>query len=292
MKKVISFILVLSLALTVTSFSFASSAVNKNHQNDCHSNSKQTVEDENYTKEAIDLDEQSFNTTKQAILVAKKAVETSKAAIEAKIKDLEAQYDKALKSGNTELVKTLKAEILAAQSQFLDLKAELRSLLNQMKALHAKKYSNEERKAIKKAEKNIKDADPSTVILNCENIFSQNTNFKFDTPPVIKAGRTLIPIRAITEGLGATVTWDPQQKVTITKNDITIVITLGSNKALVTDKNGTKEVVMDVKAGLTNNRTYVPLRFVAETLGLKVNWDKDTKTVEIDEDDDSQDNDD
>jgi hypothetical protein len=56
-----------------------------------------------------------------------------------------------------------------------------------------------------------------------------------------------------------------------------IELTLGSTTAIV---NG-QEVLMDTKAGLVNNRTYVPLRFVLETLKLSVDWDKDTETIEI-----------
>lgn len=57
-------------------------------------------------------------------------------------------------------------------------------------------------------------------------------DIKFDIPPVIKDGRTLIPVRAIMNGLGAEVKWDEAAKtVTVTKGDVTVVITLGSNKS-------------------------------------------------------------
>ena len=58
-----------------------------------------------------------------------------------------------------------------------------------------------------------------------------------------------------------------------------ISFVLGSNTATV---NGVA-VALDTKAEITNNRTYIPLRFVLEALKLDVQWDDDTKTIEIDD---------
>ncbi|MCL6634396.1 MAG: hypothetical protein K6T29_01335 [Peptococcaceae bacterium] len=108
-------------------------------------------------------------------------------------------------------------------------------------------------------------------------VFLNGVGIKFDVPPVIKEGRTLVPVRAITEGFGATVIYDPENKtVTITKGETTIVLTLGQNVALV---NG-REVTLDARAELNNSRTIVPLRFIAETFKLNVdNPDEDIVTV-------------
>ncbi|MFZ5590550.1 MAG: stalk domain-containing protein [Bacillota bacterium] len=101
---------------------------------------------------------------------------------------------------------------------------------------------------------------------------------KFDVPPVIENGRTLVPLRAIFEALGAKVEWEEAtQTVTATKDDLKIMLTIGSNKA---NKNG-QEVLLDVPAKKVNNRTLVPLRFVSEALGAKVGWDAATFTVSI-----------
>jgi hypothetical protein len=96
-------------------------------------------------------------------------------------------------------------------------------------------------------------------------------NVAFDVPPVIKGGRTLVPVRAIMNGFGAGVAWsEEQQKVTITNGagTIVVILSLGSNEVTV---NG-NPVTIDVPAGLINSRTFVPLRFLAETFGLKVVW--------------------
>jgi len=101
----------------------------------------------------------------------------------------------------------------------------------------------------------------------------------FDVPPVIKSGRTLIPVRAIMNGLGAEkVEWNgDEQKVTIIKGDKTIVIYLNSQEVLVNDE----AVTIDVPAGMIANRVFVPLRFIAQTLGDKVEYDAETGDVTI-----------
>ncbi|AFS77254.1 copper amine oxidase-like protein [Gottschalkia acidurici 9a] len=117
----------------------------------------------------------------------------------------------------------------------------------------------------------------------------KNKDIKFDTPPVIKEGRTLIPVRAITEGFGANLEWNEETKeVKINKDGNEIILKIGSDIALV---NG-KEVKLDVNANTFSNRTYVPLRFISENLGLKVEWDDESQTVEIDDEDNSDDVDD
>ncbi|MDF1618691.1 copper amine oxidase N-terminal domain-containing protein [Petrocella sp. FN5] len=155
------------------------------------------------------------------------------------------------------------------------------------KQIARSRYSEEELSQLQEVYKNFNNQKNMRAI-PVENIFFKNRDVKFDTPPVIKEGRTLIPVRAITEAMGATVTWNSEEKlVTIVKDDKTIVFDLINNITYVNDV----EVPIDVPAGLMNNRTMVPLRFIAENLGLKVIWDEEAQTIEVDEesseDDDS-----
>jgi len=100
----------------------------------------------------------------------------------------------------------------------------------------------------------------------------------FDVPPVIEEGRTLVPLRAIFEALGAEVDWDGDTKtVTATKGAITISLTIGEKTAY---KNG-GAVVLDVPGRIIEGRTLVPLRFVSEALGAEVEWEASTRTVTI-----------
>jgi len=96
--------------------------------------------------------------------------------------------------------------------------------------------------------------------------------------PIIKNGRTLLPIRVLIESLGGTVEWNAkEQKVTITLNGHSIILWIGKTTALV---DGNK-VTLDVAPQIINGRTYIPLRFVAESLNASVQWDQSTKTVTI-----------
>ena len=100
----------------------------------------------------------------------------------------------------------------------------------------------------------------------------------FDQEPVIQDGRTLVPLRAIFEAMGASVKWDAAtQTVSSTRNGTTIVLTIGSN---ILYKNNTP-ITLDVPAQIMGNRTMVPLRAIAESFGAAVSWDESTRTVAI-----------
>ena len=99
-----------------------------------------------------------------------------------------------------------------------------------------------------------------------------------DVPPTIINGRTLVPFRAIFEALGATVDYDAVADTARgTKGHITVALPLGRQMAYV---NGAP-VTIEVPAIAMSGRTLVPGRFVAETLGAKVDWVEATKTVVI-----------
>jgi hypothetical protein len=85
----------------------------------------------------------------------------------------------------------------------------------------------------------------------------------------IPAGRMLVPIRFVSEALGAAVKWNPGAKeVTITAKGGEIILTLDSMNALV---NG-QATILECAPELQNNRTFVPLRFVSETLEAQVEY--------------------
>ncbi len=100
----------------------------------------------------------------------------------------------------------------------------------------------------------------------------------FDSDPFVENGRTFVPMRKIFEKLGATIEWDNDtETVTATKGSDVIKLTIGSNTAIV---NGV-EKPLDAPAQLKNDRTMVPLRFVSESLGLKVDWSESNNLVII-----------
>lgn len=99
-----------------------------------------------------------------------------------------------------------------------------------------------------------------------------------DVPPMIVDGRTLVPVRALFESLGATVDWDDAtQTVTAAKEGTVISMQIGSTAASV---NGAAQV-LDVPAQTIEGRTMVPARFAAESLGARVLWDNSTQSAYI-----------
>ncbi|CAH1217245.1 hypothetical protein PAECIP111893_04241 [Paenibacillus plantiphilus] len=88
----------------------------------------------------------------------------------------------------------------------------------------------------------------------------------------------MVPIRVIVENLGFDVNWDKQtRKVTITKEDTIVELAIGSKAAIV---DGTEQLLIAAPV-IHSDTSLVPLRFISETMGLKVVWDNQTKEVAI-----------
>lgn len=101
---------------------------------------------------------------------------------------------------------------------------------------------------------------------------------EFDVLPQLINGRTMVPIRAIFETMGAAVEWDESTSSAIcTKGDTTVIMTIGSVYMYV---NGEARV-MDVTPSVLNGRTLAPARYVAEAFGATVEWDEVSNTVVI-----------
>lgn len=99
---------------------------------------------------------------------------------------------------------------------------------------------------------------------------------KSDVSAYIENDRTLVPIRFISEQLGYEVKWNDETRVVnILDKNKTIKLKIDSKDIKV---NG-KDLKMDVAPVIKRDRTFVPLRFVAEHMGLKVDWDATSYTV-------------
>lgn len=102
-----------------------------------------------------------------------------------------------------------------------------------------------------------------------------------DVAPYIKEDRTYVPVRYLAYSLGVAeegVTWDgAARRVGISKGDTDIALIIGSPVMQVNKSS----VRMDVSPEITNNRTFLPARWVAEALGAEVEWDDTTKQAII-----------
>lgn len=91
----------------------------------------------------------------------------------------------------------------------------------------------------------------------------------------------MIPLRAVFEGMGAGVVWNSQDRsVTASRSGRWVRLWIGRRTACLVE-DCSRTTVMDVPAELVGNRTFVPLRFVAETLGASVHWNNATRVVTI-----------
>jgi len=105
-----------------------------------------------------------------------------------------------------------------------------------------------------------------------------------DVAPIIYEERTLLPIRYVAEALGAEVSWnESEQKVTITFKDIVIELWISKNNAKV---NGVYKFIDPENPKVTPiiippGRTMLPIRFIAENMGCKVDWDANLREVKV-----------
>ena len=103
----------------------------------------------------------------------------------------------------------------------------------------------------------------------------------YDVTPIINSNdRTLVPIRFVAESLGAEVSWSQENRqVSIEMEDKLVVMTIGSTNYTI---NG-KDMKMDTAPEIVDSwgRTMVPIRFVAEALGMSVEWDGVNRMVLI-----------
>src|SRR5450830_269571 len=103
------------------------------------------------------------------------------------------------------------------------------------------------------------------------------------TKPVIVEGRTLVPIRAIIEAFGGSVAWESStRKVTVTLGKDSLDLWIDKPQASL---NGTALAIDSANATvvpvITNGRTMLPLRFVAESLGIDVEYDATSKMITL-----------
>jgi rhodanese-related sulfurtransferase len=120
--------------------------------------------------------------------------------------------------------------------------------------------------------------------INSLTYFVGSVSKTMDSPPIVKDGRTLLPIRYLAEAIGAVVYWDSKtQRITITLNQITIILTIGQSVAIINgqsikidpDNPQVKPIVVPP------GRTLLPLRFVAERLNCVVSWNQTKQEITI-----------
>ena len=109
-------------------------------------------------------------------------------------------------------------------------------------------------------------------------VYVNGEKLEFDVEPIIMNGRTLVPMRKIFETLGATVSWNGDTETASgVRGGVRVSVSIDNPKAFIDGKATT----LDQPPVLLDGRTLVPLRFIAEAYGAKVEWIGETQTVNI-----------
>ncbi|ABR47692.1 copper amine oxidase domain protein [Alkaliphilus metalliredigens QYMF] len=115
---------------------------------------------------------------------------------------------------------------------------------------------------------------------------------ELDVEPFIENDRTLLPLRGVMEKLGAKVEWHPERKVIeVSTEDITIELVIGQDTAKIIRRNDDtlkeETLKLEVPATIKEDRTFIPGRFVTETLGAKVEWNESLRLMIVETDGES-----
>ena len=109
-------------------------------------------------------------------------------------------------------------------------------------------------------------------------VYVNGEKLEFDVEPVLLNDRTMVPMRKIFETLGATVSWNGDTETASgVRNGVRVSVSIDNPKAFIDGKATT----LDQPPVLLDGRTLVPLRFIAEAYGAKVEWVDETQTVNI-----------
>lgn len=110
-------------------------------------------------------------------------------------------------------------------------------------------------------------------------VYVNGKKVEFDQEPVAINGRTMVPMRAIFEAFGATVSWNNSTQQVIAIKDATELSFIIGEKTLLVNR--TNLLKIDVAPVIKNGRTLVPLRVISDALGYKVVWNDANRVVSI-----------
>ena len=109
-------------------------------------------------------------------------------------------------------------------------------------------------------------------------VYTDGTQIDFDVEPQIINDRTMVPMRAIFEAIGAEVNWDDSTKTAVSEKDGDVVkISIGEYRIIKNDE----EIAIDVPAQIVDSRTLVPVRAIAESFDCEVFWDDAERIVRV-----------
>lgn len=113
-------------------------------------------------------------------------------------------------------------------------------------------------------------------------VYVNGVKVEFDAEPEIVNGRTMVPLRAISEALGVEPVWNAEtSSIILNYNGVQTTITIGSETVMRYEEGQAETSQIDAPPYIKDGRTMVPLRFIAEALNKTVEWEGSTSTVKI-----------
>ncbi|MFF2483669.1 stalk domain-containing protein [Paenibacillus sp. NPDC058071] len=129
-------------------------------------------------------------------------------------------------------------------------------------------------------------ADPSAatrthveMTIGSKNAVVGDKKLTLDVPPLELSGTTYVPLRFVTDAMGARLQWDNKlNRVTVINGSTMLEMTIGKKELITNGKLSETQVAPIIR----NGRTLIPIRLFSENLGLKVGYEKATRKVTID----------
>ncbi len=122
---------------------------------------------------------------------------------------------------------------------------------------------------------------PSGLSSDVIHVMLEDRLVAFDAEPEIHHNRTMVPVRAVTESLGYAVQYGENGTVTLTKSDTSFEMSVGQSAVTITSGSEVSTQTIDAAPYVKQGRTYVPLRFFSEAIGMDVQWHGPSKTAII-----------
>lgn len=109
-------------------------------------------------------------------------------------------------------------------------------------------------------------------------VFLNHELLQFSSPPILENGRVLVPVRELFQSMGFDIKWNPkEQQIVGEKDDLILTMYIGNTTVTKNHEN----IHLDIPPMIKENKTYVPLRFVAESTSANVEWNNRKKRVTI-----------
>ncbi len=182
------------------------------------------------------------------------------------LNELAVEANGVLVSGNTALSRGTSVNTMKAQGTIPNM---LNSYVTASVTINGQTYTGSCPVLLQKSNAAPAAHKQTVMQINNRNIVNGSTTFTNDVAPVIVNSRTMVPIRVITEALGGTASWA----------DNTVILNIDGKTMNMTV--GHVLPGFDVAPIIMNDRTYVPVRYVAQNLGAQVDWIEATQQIII-----------